>query len=39
MNALQAIDHVRFGPMWNKVQDPDQILKDLKGGICPRSRG
>ena len=22
MNALQAIRHVRFGPMWKKVQDP-----------------
>ena len=22
MNAMQAIKHVRFGPMWNKVQDP-----------------
>jgi phospholipase C len=33
MNGLQAIRHVRFGPMWNRVQEPDQILTDLKGGL------
>ena len=35
MNGLQAIDHVRFGPMWKKVQDPDQILEDLENGDLP----
>jgi phospholipase C len=35
MNGLQAIEHVRNGPMWNKVQDPDQILEDLKNGELP----
>ena len=35
MNGLQAIQHVRFGPMWNNVQDPDQILADLKHGDLP----
>jgi phospholipase C len=35
MNGLQAIEHVRFGPMWKKVQDPDQILTDLKDGDLP----
>ncbi|MEP6476264.1 MAG: alkaline phosphatase family protein [Actinomycetota bacterium] len=35
MNGLQAIDHVRFGPMWKNVQDPDQILQDLKTGDLP----
>jgi phospholipase C len=35
MNGLQAIEHVRFGPMWKKVQEPDQILTDLKDGDLP----
>ena len=35
MNALQAIRHVRFGPMWNKVQDPETILQDLKQDTLP----
>jgi phospholipase C len=36
MNALQAIRHVRFGPMWKKVQPPDTILRDLKRGTLPQ---
>jgi phospholipase C len=35
MNALQAIRHVRFGPMWNKVQDPETFLTDVKSGNLP----
>jgi phospholipase C len=35
MNALQAIRHVRFGDMWNKVQDPETILQDLKEDTLP----
>ena len=35
MNGLQAIDHVRFGPMWKQVQDPDQLLQDLERGDLP----
>jgi phospholipase C len=35
MNGLQAIRHVRFGPMWQNVQEPDQILTDLKDGNLP----
>jgi phospholipase C len=35
MNALQAIKHVRFGSMWNKVQDPDTILTDLQNDNLP----
>jgi phospholipase C len=35
MNGLQAIEHVRFGPMWKRVQEPDQILTDLKDGHLP----
>jgi phospholipase C len=35
MNGMQAIKHVRFGPMWNKVQDPDQFLVDVERGQLP----
>jgi phospholipase C len=36
MNGLQAIRHVRFGPMWNKVVPPETILADLKQGELPQ---
>ena len=32
---MQAIKHVRFGPMWNKVQDPETILTDLQNDRLP----
>ena len=35
MNGLQAIEHVRFGPMWKNVQDARPILKDLNDGTLP----
>ncbi len=35
MNALQAIKHVRFGRMWNKVQTPETILQDLERDRLP----
>jgi phospholipase C len=35
MNALQAIRHVRFGPMWNRVQSPETFLQDVKAGELP----
>ena len=35
MNALQAVRHVRFGPMWQKVQPPDTILDDIDNGEPP----
>jgi phospholipase C len=35
MNALQAIRHIRFGPLWSKVQPPDTILKDLQNDTLP----
>jgi phospholipase C len=28
-NALQPIRHVRFGPMWRKVQPPERFLVDI----------
>ena len=35
MNGLQSIEHVRFGPMWKKVQPPEQILTDIQNGELP----
>ena len=34
-NALQMIRHVRYGPMWNDVRDPDGFLKDVRRGDLP----
>jgi phospholipase C len=31
-NALQAVRHIRFGPMWNRVQDPRRFLIDVHRG-------
>jgi phospholipase C len=36
MNGLQAIKHVRFGPMWKKVVPPEQFIKDLRTGDLPQ---
>jgi phospholipase C len=35
MNALQAIRHIRFGPLWQKVQTPETILTDIQNGSLP----
>ena len=35
MNVLQMIRHVRYGPMWNKVQPPDTFVKDVRRGHMP----
>jgi phospholipase C len=35
MNALQAVRHVRFGPLWEKVQPPETFLEDLEAGDLP----
>ena len=35
MNALQAIRHVRNGPMWDKVQPPETFLTDVEHGDLP----
>jgi phospholipase C len=35
-NALQAIRHVRFGPMWSHVQPPANLLRDLREGNLPQ---
>jgi phospholipase C len=34
-NALQMIRHVRYGPMWSDVRDPDGFLKDVRRGDLP----
>ncbi len=36
MNAMQAVRHVRFGPMWNKVRDPDEFVEDLEADELPQ---
>ncbi|MBI2238770.1 MAG: hypothetical protein HYU54_09655 [Actinobacteria bacterium] len=36
MNGLQSIRHVRFGPMWEKVQDPERFIKDLRRDELPQ---
>ncbi|HEY7659215.1 MAG TPA: alkaline phosphatase family protein [Actinomycetota bacterium] len=35
MNALQMIRHVRYGPMWEKVQPPPTFVQDVKRGEMP----
>lgn len=35
MNVLQSIKHVRYGPEWRKVVDPDTFLTDLRAGRLP----
>jgi phospholipase C len=36
MNALQAIKHVRFGPEWDKVKDPETFDNDVRAGRLPQ---
>ena len=36
MNGMQAIKHVRFGPMWEKVQDPENFFDDVESGQMPQ---
>lgn len=35
MNALQMIRHVRYSPMWNKVEQPENFVKDVRRGNMP----
>jgi len=35
MNALQMIRHVRYGPMWDKVQPPSTFVQDVRRGEMP----
>jgi len=34
-NALQAIRHVRYGPMWRNVEPPENFLTDVAAGRLP----
>jgi phospholipase C len=36
MNALQMIRHVRYGPMWEKVQPPENFVTDVRAGEMPQ---
>jgi phospholipase C len=36
MNALQMIRHVRRGPMWRKVQPPENFVPDVRAGEMPQ---
>lgn len=35
MNAMQMIEHVRYGPMWEKVQPPENFVADVNDGEMP----
>ena len=35
MNVMQMIKHVRYGPMWEKVQEPPQFVQDVRQGEMP----
>jgi phospholipase C len=35
-NALQAIRHIRFGPMWRNVRPPDEFLRDVRENDLPQ---
>jgi phospholipase C len=34
-NALQAIKHIRYGPLWRKVRPPERFLTDLNRERLP----
>jgi phospholipase C len=36
MNALQMIRHVRYGPMWRKVEPPENFVQDVRAGDMPQ---
>jgi phospholipase C len=36
MNVLQMIRHIRYGPGWRKVVDPDTFLRDVRRGQLPK---
>ena len=36
MNALQMIEHVRYGPMWNKVEPPENFVADVENREMPQ---
>jgi phospholipase C len=36
MNALQMIRHVRYGPMWQNVEAPENFVRDVRAGEMPQ---
>jgi phospholipase C len=34
-NAMQAVKHIRFGPLWKKVVDPDTFITDVNKHKLP----
>jgi phospholipase C len=36
MNVMQMIKHVRYGPMWDQVQDPENFVQDVRRGDMPQ---
>jgi phospholipase C len=34
-NAMQAVKHIRFGPLWKKVVDPDTFITDVNKHNLP----
>jgi len=36
MNVLQMIKHVRYSSMWDKVQEPDNFVQDVRRGEMPQ---
>jgi phospholipase C len=35
MNGLQAVRHIRFGPMWKNVEPPETFIRDLNSRDLP----
>lgn len=35
MNGLQAVRHIRFGPMWKNVEPPETFIRDINSGDLP----
>jgi phospholipase C len=35
-NALQAIRHIRLGPMWERVEPPASFVDDVRAGRLPQ---
>jgi phospholipase C len=36
MNALQMIEHVRYGSMWDRVEPPENFVTDVRIGEMPQ---
>ena len=36
MNVMQMIEHVRYGPMWDQVVEPDRFVKEVNRNDMPQ---